>query len=135
MIITYERPDDLDTQTDPNAPDADLDPTGAACGITTWDVGGMEWHCTRRPGHTDDEHRAAFDRNGAGPVGHVGFAWQDAWNGAGGPTVDDPAETLTITVTAPRHLLDRVSAEQHAAAIRELFWEDEHDHITITTQR
>ena len=67
MHITYERPATIGEQIDPNAPAADLDPTGAECAATTYDVGGLEWHCTRRPNHTDDEHRAASTSTAADP--------------------------------------------------------------------
>jgi len=77
MDTTYRRPDNLDPNTlDPAAPVADLDPSGATCGADT-DEMGEPWFCTRRPAHTDNEHRAAFDRGGAGPVGVVGYAWRD----------------------------------------------------------
>jgi len=76
MIITYERPDTLEPDwLDPAAPPTDLSPTGAECGRVTYDVGGLEWRCTRPPHPGDDEHRAAFERNGNGPEGAVGFAW------------------------------------------------------------
>jgi hypothetical protein len=115
---------------------AATDPRVPVCGERAWGTDGSEFHCTRAPGHPDDFHQAVYDRyRYDGPVGHVGLVWEDAWNGAGGPTTEDPAVTLTITVTAPRHLLDSITAEQHATAIRELFWEDDHDHITITTTR
>lgn len=75
--VTYRRPDHLDPRTtDPAAPAADLDPTGATCGAETAEMG-EEWFCTRRPHHLDNEHRAAFDRGGDGPADAVGYAWRD----------------------------------------------------------
>ncbi len=67
MLITYSRPDTIGHDVDPDAPAADLDPAGATCDASTYDVGGVPWRCTRRPGHTDAEHRAAFELHGDGP--------------------------------------------------------------------
>jgi hypothetical protein len=115
MLITYERPDTLGMQIDPAAPPADLDPTGAECEATTYGVGGIEWHCTRRPGHTDDEHRAAFDIHGGGPTGEVGFAWQYEWGGAGhGPSSAEAMTTVTVTrPVSPVGVDERAAARAH----------------------
>jgi hypothetical protein len=135
MHITYERPTTIGEQIDPAAPAADLDPTGAECAATTYDVGGFEWHCTRRPNHTDDEHRAAFDVHGGGPTGAVAFAWQYEWGGAGpGPASTDPMTTVTVTVSFPstawtnEQLPDAIADE-----IRSVFWECDHDDVTVAT--
>jgi hypothetical protein len=133
MIIIYERTDALDMQTDPAAPAADLDETGAECRATTYDVGRLEWHCTRRPGHVDDEHRAAFDVHGGGPLGEVGFAWQYEWGGAGhGPSSTTPMTTVTVTVSFPSTAWTN---EQLPAAIadqvRSVFWECDRDDIDV----
>jgi hypothetical protein len=69
---TYRRPEDLDWDTiDPAAPAADHDPSGAICGAEFE----VLWTCTRRPHHTDAEHRAAFENGGDGPESTVGYAW------------------------------------------------------------
>jgi len=135
MHITYERPTTIGEQIDPAAPDADLDPTGAECAATTNDVGGLEWRCTRRPNHTDDEHRAAFDVHGGGPTGEVAFAWQYEWGGAGhGPSSTEPMTTVTVTVSFPstawtnEQLPDAIADE-----IRSVFWECDHDDVTVAT--
>ena len=134
MFITYERPDTLDMQHDPAAPAADLDPTGAECGATTYDVAGAEWRCTRQPGHVDDEHRAAFGIHGGGP-GEVGFAWQYEWGGAGhGPSSTEPMTTVTVTVRFPRSAWTNEELPEHIAdEVRSVFWECDHDDITVAT--
>lgn len=141
MFITYERPTHLtDEQTDPQAPAADMapgadvDPRVPVCGATTYDVAGTRWTCTRNPGHPDDEHRAVFDRYHGGPVGQVAFAWQYEWGGAGhGPSSTTPMTTVTVTVSFPstawtnEQLPDAIADE-----VRSVFWECDHDDITVT---
>lgn len=134
MLITYERPDTLDMQRDPAAPAADRDPTGAECGATTYDVGGAEWRCTRRPGHADDEHRAAFEIHGGGPTGEVAFAWQYEWGGAGhAPSSTEPMTTVTVTVRFPQTAWTNEQLPEHIAEeVRSVFWECDHDDVEVT---
>ncbi|TCU43297.1 hypothetical protein [Curtobacterium sp. PhB146] len=142
MFITYERPTHLDDeQTDPQAPAADMapgadvDPRVSVCGATTYDVDGTQWTCTRRPGHTDDEHRAVFDRYHGGPVGQVAFAWQYEWGGAGhGPSSAEPMTTVTVTVSFPSTAwTNEQLPESVAEEVRSVFWECDHDDVTVQT--
>lgn len=132
MLITYSRPDTIGHDVDPDAPAADLDPTGATCDASTYDVGGVPWRCTRRPGHTDDEHRAAFELHGDGPAGAVAFAWSYDWGGAGyGPSSPEPVHTVTVTVTFPESAATGVDADRIAADVLSNFWECDHDHVRV----
>jgi len=141
MIITYERPGALDQQQlDPAAPDADLSPTGQQCGNTTYDVGGLEWHCTRAPHPGDDEHRAAFERNGEGPEGAVGFAWTYQYaddEPSDGIDHAAPTHSLTVTLRYPERAGRGIDTESVAAsmirAALDHFWEGDHDDVTATT--
>lgn len=73
MPTTYARPEELaPDQHDDAAPTAELAADGRTCGATTSDD---EWTCTRAPHEREDEHRAAYDVGGYGPVGTVGRAW------------------------------------------------------------
>jgi len=52
MIISYQRPDELDHgQLDPNAPGADLSADGDECGRATVDVAGMGGRLEEPAGH------------------------------------------------------------------------------------
>ncbi|TDW64646.1 hypothetical protein EDF51_11310 [Curtobacterium sp. PhB25] len=142
MFITYERPTHLtDEQTDPQAPAADLapgadvDPRVPVCGASTYDVDGTRWTCTRGPGHADDEHRAVFDRYHGGAVGQVAFAWQYEWGGAGhGPSSTVPMTTVTVTVSFPSTAwTNEQLPESIADEVRSVFWECDHDDVTVTT--
>ncbi len=92
----------------------------------------MPWRCTRRPGHTDDEHRAAFELHGDGPAGVVAFAWQYEHGGAGyGPSSPEPVHTVTVTVTFPESAATGVDADRIAADVLSNFWECDHDHVRV----
>ncbi len=137
MLITYSRPGTIGHDADPDAPAADLDPTGATCDASTYDVGGAPWRCTRRPGHSatndpDDEHRAAFERGGDGPAGAVAFAWQYEHGGAGyGPSSSEPVHTVTVTVRFPESAGTGALADRIAADVLSNFWECDHDHVRV----
>lgn len=139
MIITYERPATLDpAQLDPTAPDADLSPTGHLCGRTTYDLGGMQWHCTRAPHPGDDEHRAAFDVHGDGPAGAVGFAWTYQYADDPNDDIDHaaPAHTLTVTLRYPTRAAHGIDAAAVAASMIQAgldrFWEGDLEDVTTT---
>lgn len=140
MIITYERPTDLDPETiEPDAPPADHSPTGELCGAETYDVAGLQWHCTRAPHPSDDQHQAAFERGGDGPEGHVGFAWTYQY-GTDDPRdgVDNaaPTHTLTVTLRYPDRAAHGIRPEQLAQTVTDAalihFWEGDHDDLTVT---
>jgi hypothetical protein len=140
VIITYERPDTLDPQQlDPEAPAADLSPTGHECGTTTYDVAGLEWHCTRAPHPGDDEHQAAFERGGEGPEGAVGFAWTYQYaTDAPSDSIDHAAPThgLTVTLRYPERAARGINSHELAAsmirAALDHFWEGDQDDVTAT---
>ncbi|RPE73733.1 hypothetical protein [Frondihabitans sp. PhB161] len=133
MIMNYSRPQGLDPQQlDPAAPAADLDPTGDECQAETVDVDGTPWSCTRRPGHTDDEHRAVFGQLGDGPAEAVAIAWAYEWGGAGhGPASPEPVHTITVTITFPETAATGVDADRIAADVLANFWECDHDHVRV----
>ncbi|MBF4629310.1 hypothetical protein [Curtobacterium flaccumfaciens] len=142
MHITYERPAHFDAeQIDPDAPPADMvpgadvDPRVPVCGASTYDVDGDWWRCTRPPQHPDDEHRAVFDRYRGEPVGQVGLAWQYEWGGAGhGPSSTEPMTTVTVTVSFPSTAWTNEQLPEHIAdEIRSVFWECDHDDVTVAT--
>ena len=105
MIITYQRPDTFAPhQLDPNAPAADLSPTGAECGTTTFDVAGIQWHCTRAPHPGQDAHSATIAPGSNGPTGAVAIAWtyQYATDEHDADTDEvPPAHSITITLSFP----------------------------------
>jgi hypothetical protein len=116
------------------APAADVDPRVPVCGQRTWGTDGMEYRCTRPPQHPDDFHQAVYDRYRTdGPVGHVGLVWEDNHIGAGGPTAADPLAAITITVTAPRSVLERTTVERVGRDVLDVYDEGDHDYITIAT--
>jgi hypothetical protein len=133
VIITYSRPQDLaPKQLDPAAPAADLDPDGYECQAETVDVIGTPWSCTRRPAHTDDEHRAVFGQLGDGPAEAVAIAWAYEHGGAGyGPASPEPVHTITVTVTFPESASTGVAADRIAADVLANFWECDHDHVRV----
>lgn len=141
MITTYERPDTLEPDwLDPAAPPADLSPTGAECGRVTYDVGGLEWRCTRTPHPGDDEHRAAFERNGNGPEGAVGFAWTHQYaTDEPNDGIDHAAPTQALTVTlrfparAARGIDPQAVAASMIRAALDHFWEGDQEDVTATT--
>ena len=146
MIITYQRPGRLDPhQLDPNAPAADLDPTGHECGTTSVDVAGDEWRCTRAPHAGQDEHRAAYvlDHDN-GPVGAVAIAWTHnyAIDDAPGNGIHHAAPTYSVTVTltfpnrAARGIDPAAMTESMIAAARDHFLEGDLDRVrtTVTTR-
>ncbi|TIH36147.1 hypothetical protein [Subtercola vilae] len=143
MIITYQRPDALEPhQIDPDAPPADLSPTGAECGRTTIDVQGAEWRCTRQPHPVQDEHRAAYDRDGDGPDGAVAIAWTYQYaltdrNIGDGIDRALPTRSLTVTLSFPERAahginVDVVTRSMINAAL-DYFWEGDLDDVTATT--
>ncbi|RFA06414.1 hypothetical protein B7R54_18705 [Subtercola boreus] len=133
MIITYQRPDTIGHNLDPEAPDAAQSINGSECGAETIDTDGTEWRCTRAPHPGEDEHRAAYDRDGDGPDGAVAIAWtyQYADEDQTAEVTDNAALVHTVTVSFP----DRaggVDAEKIRTAILDLFWEGDADDIQIT---
>ena len=73
MPTTYARPEELAPDQHADAgPAAEFASDGRTCGATTSDD---EWTCTRAPHGREDEHCAAYDVGGYGPVGSVGRAW------------------------------------------------------------
>ncbi len=142
MYIAYERGLWSPNYIDPNEPavdmppGADTDPRVPVCGQRTWGTDGQEYRCTRAPEHPDNFHQAVFNRYSThGPAGHVALVWEDDWTGAGGPTPDDPLTTVTLTIAAPKHILDKISDDRFSTTILDLFMENDHDHITIETRR
>lgn len=133
MLISYSRPQDLDPQQlDPGAPAADLNPTGHECEAQTVDVLGTPWSCTRRPGHTDDEHQAVFGQLGDGPAEAVAIAWAYEHGGAGyGPASPEPVHTITVTVTFPESAATDALADRIAADVLTNFWECDHDAVRV----
>ncbi|RFA06878.1 hypothetical protein B7R21_17975 [Subtercola boreus] len=132
MIITYQRPDTIGHALDPEAPDAAQSVDGCECGAETIDSDGSPWRCTRAPHPGQDEHRAAYDRDGDGPDGAVAIAWtyQYADEDQTGGDTDNAAPMHTITVSFP----DRaggVDPERIRNAILDLFWEGDADDIQI----
>ncbi len=92
----------------------------------------MPWRCTRRPGHTDDEHRAAFELHGDGPR-----AWSRSpgITSTEGPVTVRPlpntVHTVTVTVTFPESAATGVDADRIAADVLSNFWECDHDHVRV----
>ncbi len=77
-------------------------PHRGTCDASSYDVGECPWRCTRRPGHTDDEHRAAFELHGDGPAGVVAFACAlRARRGRLRSVLSRTVHTVTVTVTFP----------------------------------
>lgn len=141
MHIVYERFAGWNADyIDPNepaidmAPGADVDPRVPVCGLRTWGTDGMEYRCTRSPGHPDDVHQAVYDRyRYDGPVGHIGLIWEDDHLGAGGPTDTDPLAQVTVTITAPRSVLDRTPLDRIRRDVLDGYDDSDHDYITIGT--
>jgi hypothetical protein len=133
VIITYTRPKALGlSKLDPNAPDADLDPTAYECEAETVDVLGTRWSCTRRQGHTDDEHRAVYGQLGDGPPQAVAIAWAYEHGGAGySPASLEAVRTVTVTVTFPQSAATDALADRIAADVLTNFWECDHDHVRV----
>ena len=81
MFITYQRPDTLSHNAiDDTAPTSPVAASADECGAEL-DADGMEWHCTRDAGHDPHAHHAHFGRNGGGPIGTVGLAWDSESTG------------------------------------------------------
>ncbi|MEA9985755.1 hypothetical protein [Subtercola sp. RTI3] len=105
---------------------------GSECGAETIDYDGTKWRCTRAPHPGQDEHRAAYGRDGDGPDGAVAIAWtyQYAEEDQTGRDTDSAAPVHTVTVSFP----DRtggVDAEKIRTAILDLFWKGDADDIQI----
>lgn len=82
----------------------------------------------RSPGHPDDLHLAVYDRyRDDGPVGHVSLVWEDDHMGAGGPSDTGPAAQLTVTIDAPRSILDRTPADRVRRDVLDAYDESDHD--------
>ena len=132
MIISYQRPDTLGHALDSEAPDAALSVDGSECGAETIDIDGIQWRCTRAPHPGQDEHRAAYERDGDGPDGAVAIAWTYQYAGedqTGGDT-EAAAPVHTVTVSFPDRACG-VDAEKIRAAILDLFWEGDADDVQI----
>lgn len=132
MIISYQRPDTLGHDVDPEAPEACRSVDGFECGAETIDIDGFQWRCTRALHPGQDEHRAAYERDGDGPDGAVAIAWTYQYAGCDqtdGDT-DAAAPVHTITVSFPDRACG-VDAEKIRAVILDLFWEGDADDIQI----
>jgi hypothetical protein len=133
MIITYSRPDTLGQTLDPEAPALDLSNTETSCTVSTYDVDGTHWMCTRAPHPGNDRHQAAQAIPGQStPL--VGLEWEYQYSlgedTGGGVDEAAPVHSVTVTVSFP-HRAGGVDVEEIRSAVLDLFWEGDQEDVQL----